>query len=60
MTELDADKIGFSMWKGWTKDECRGRLFGVGPKEEEILVDHAEFIETGTGHYPNPCIGGEK
>jgi hypothetical protein len=29
-------------WKGWKKDECRSRLFGTGPKEEEILVDHAE------------------
>jgi hypothetical protein len=24
------------------EDECRSRLFGTGPKEEEILVDHAE------------------
>jgi hypothetical protein len=24
------------------KDECRKRFFGIGPKKEEILVDHAE------------------
>jgi hypothetical protein len=28
-------------WKGRKKDERRSRLFGTGPKEEEILVDHA-------------------
>jgi hypothetical protein len=29
-------------WIGWKKDECRSRLFGTDPKEEEILVDQAE------------------
>jgi hypothetical protein len=38
----DTDKIGLNTWKGRKKDECRSRLFGTGPKEEEILVDHAE------------------
>jgi hypothetical protein len=43
MTEYeDTDKIGLNTWKGWKKDECQSRLFGTGPKEEEILVDHAE------------------
>jgi hypothetical protein len=36
-------KIGLNMWKGWNKNECRIRLFGIGPKEEDILVDHAEI-----------------
>jgi hypothetical protein len=41
MTEKeDTDKIGFNTWKGRKKGECRNRLFGTGPKEEEILVDH--------------------
>jgi hypothetical protein len=39
MTEEDRKKI---MWKGWKKEECRSRLFGIGPKEEEILIDNAE------------------
>jgi hypothetical protein len=43
MTEQeDIDKIGLNTWKGRKKDERRSRLFGTGPKEEEILVDHAE------------------
>jgi hypothetical protein len=42
MTGEDTDKIGSNTWKGWKKDECRSRLFGTGPKEEEILVDQAE------------------
>jgi hypothetical protein len=35
-------KIDLNMCKGWKKDECRSRLFGISPKEEGILVDHAE------------------
>jgi hypothetical protein len=31
------------MWKRWKKDVCRSKLFGINPKEEEILVDHAEY-----------------
>jgi hypothetical protein len=42
MTEEDTDKISLNMWKGWKKDECRSRLLGIGPKEEEILIDDAE------------------
>jgi hypothetical protein len=43
MTEYeDIDKTGSNTWEGWKKDECRNKLFGAGPKEEQILVDHAE------------------
>jgi hypothetical protein len=42
MTELDAAEICLSMWKGWKEEECRDRFFGIGPKGEEILADHAE------------------
>jgi hypothetical protein len=31
-----------NMWKGWRKYECQSRLFGISPKEDEIVVDHAE------------------
>jgi hypothetical protein len=36
------DKIGLCTWIGWEKDEGRSRFFDIGPKEEEILVDHEE------------------
>jgi hypothetical protein len=44
------------------KDECRSRLFSTSPKEQEILVDHAEggVPWTGTGQWPNPWIGEEE
>jgi hypothetical protein len=29
-------------WEGWKKGESRSRLFDIGPKEEDILGDHAE------------------
>jgi hypothetical protein len=32
--------IGLNMWEEW--NACRSRIVGVVPKEEEILVDHAE------------------
>jgi hypothetical protein len=38
----DTDKIGMNMWIGWKKVECLNRLFGIGPKEEGILIHHAE------------------
>jgi hypothetical protein len=38
----DTDKIGLNMCIGWNKVESWKRLFGVGPKEEGILVDHTE------------------
>jgi hypothetical protein len=34
--------IGLNTWEGWKKNESRSRLFGIDPKEEEILVDNAE------------------
>jgi hypothetical protein len=43
MTEReDTDKIGFIMRKGWKGKEYPSRLFGIGAKEKEILVDHTE------------------
>jgi hypothetical protein len=36
------------IWKGWKKDEFRSRLFAIGTKEKEILV------EAGTDRRPNP------
>lgn len=39
-----ADKIGLSMQKGWKKDEYRRKFFDIGPKEEQILVDHAKIV----------------
>jgi hypothetical protein len=38
----DTDETGVNMWKGRKKDEHQSRLFHVGLKEEEILVDHTE------------------
>jgi hypothetical protein len=37
--EEDTENIGLNMWIGWKKDECRSRLFGIDPKEDEILID---------------------
>jgi hypothetical protein len=36
-------------------------IFGISPKEEVIFVDllKLEYIEVGTGHRPNLCIGEE-
>jgi hypothetical protein len=34
--------IGVNIWKGWKRDDYRSILFGIGPEEEEILVDQAE------------------
>jgi hypothetical protein len=43
MTEQEGtDKIELNMWKERRETECPGRLFGIGPKEEEVLVYHAE------------------
>jgi hypothetical protein len=30
------------MWKGWKKDKCQSRLFGIGPNGEQNIVDHEE------------------
>jgi hypothetical protein len=44
MTEKEGTgKIGLNMRKGWKKDEWRSTPFGIGSKEEEILIYHAEF-----------------
>jgi hypothetical protein len=34
------------MSKGLKEDECRSRPFGIGPKEEEILIDHADGVNS--------------
>jgi hypothetical protein len=42
MTEDDTDKISLNMWEGWKKDESWSRLFGIVPKEEQILRGDAK------------------
>jgi hypothetical protein len=42
------------------KDDCRSRVFGTRPKEEEILVNHAEGVINKIRNRPSayPCSGG--
>lgn len=37
----DVLKVIITIRKGW-EDDCQSSLFCIGPKEEEILVHHAE------------------